>query len=61
MIAALRGLASVANWVGLEGVLLIGGTACLAVFAETFHPAGAFAVVGVVTVLLGFAVALRAK
>ena len=51
-------IASTSRNVGLEGAFLLAGTACLAVFAATLNPAGPWLVVGVVTLLLGLALAI---
>jgi hypothetical protein len=59
MVASMQGLRVVAGWIGLEGILLIVGTAALASAAAWFHPVGALVVVGAVSLTLGFAVALR--
>lgn len=53
---ALRGL--IVNSVGLEGVLLLGGTIALAIGASYLSPAGPWLVVGGVGVLLGIATAI---
>jgi hypothetical protein len=56
-----RLLHTAAQNVGLEGLLVILGTAALSVAAGYFHPAGPLIVTGTVLTTLGFAVALRAK
>lgn len=57
--AALSSLiASTSRNVGLEGAFLLGGTACLAVFAASVNPAGPWLVVGAVALLVGLALAM---
>jgi membrane protein implicated in regulation of membrane protease activity len=57
--AALRAL--IVNGLGLEGFLLIAGTAALAVGASYLGPAGPWLVVGGVAVLLGLATAIAPR
>lgn len=59
LVSLIAVLAAGARLVGFEGLLVIVGTACLAVAAGFVHPAGPWAVIGGVTLLLGFAVAWR--
>lgn len=59
MVAAAQLLRSAVAAIGLEGFLLVVGTTALAVAASWFHPVGALLVIGSVTLVLGFAVALR--
>lgn len=47
--------------VGLEDVLLLVGTACLAYAASFVHPAGPVVVVGVMCLLAGIVLALPAR
>lgn len=64
MRAALLSLMSlstaVARGVGLEGLLILFGTAALSIAASFFSPAGPWLVWGIVGLTLGFAVAWRA-
>ena len=59
MSAVLDGLRSLSSSIGIEGALLSAGTGALAVAAGFFHPAGPWAVIGCVALVLGFAVAWR--
>ena len=59
MVAVVRSLRAAASAIGLEGFLLGIGTAALAAAAQFFHPVGGLIVVGCVSLILGFAVALR--
>lgn len=55
---ALRGaMLRVIRWVGIEGAFVAAGTAVLAVGAALISPAGPYAVVGLVLVLYGLALA----
>jgi hypothetical protein len=57
--AALRSLVVwLASAVGLEGAFLLLGTAGLAYVASFVHPAGAIAVVSVMALLIGVALAV---
>lgn len=44
-------------WVGIEGAFLIVGTAVLALGAALVHPAGPYAVIGLMLVAYGLALA----
>ena len=56
---AVRALLSrIAGMVGIEGAFLLGGTACLSVFASAIHPLGPWFVVGVMCILAGIALAI---
>lgn len=59
---ALRSLLGlVAASVGLEGALLVAGTAVLAAGSGIIHPAGPYLVVGAVCLLLGLALAVHPR
>lgn len=59
---ALRSLLTrIASALGLEGGFLLVGTALLAVFASYLHPAGALAVVGVMCIVIGIALAVPVR
>lgn len=47
--------------VGLEGLFLLVGTACLATAASFYSPAGAWFVVGVIALLIGLVLAQPRK
>ena len=56
---ALRaGLLRALRWIGMEGALIIAGTAALAAGAALLHAAGPYLVVGLMLVVYGFALAL---
>lgn len=56
--AAIALRAVLVDGVGVEGFLLIAGTAALAIGASYFTPAGPWLVVGAVLLLLGLATAI---
>lgn len=51
-------LTGLASAVGIEGVFLLVGTIALAIFAASIHPAGPWAVVGIMCILAGIALAI---
>lgn len=57
----MKTLRTVAAAVGLEGFLVITGTAALAAGTSYLHPAGPWLVSGAVALGTGFAVALRSR
>lgn len=46
------------RWVGIEGALIIAGTAVLAAGAALLHPAGPYGVVGLILIVYGAALAM---
>lgn len=45
------------RWIGIEGTLIAAGTAVLAIGAALLHPAGPYAVLGLMLVAYGVALA----